>query len=867
VLNRLLAAAAAVCISVGAQAQSYTPRPVEDLLAQDVTYDSAIPKPEDVTGFASGQIISTPEMLHSYARAVAAASDRVSIEVIGRSHFGRPILRVTTTSPANQARLEEIREAHLAFSDPGRTAEVTEETPVIVQMTHGVHGTEASGYDSSAPLLYFLAAAQGEEIEALLETTVINQIILINPDGASRFAHDVNIHHAEAPVADPQHREHTGSWPWGRTNHYWFDLNRQWLPVTQPEAAALVDATHHWMPNVAADLHEMGSNSTFFISPGPVDGLHPLLSQAGLELNLEMNELLDEQFSAEGALYVAEERFDDFYLGYGSSYPGLLGGVPYLFEQSSVRGIIQDTERGTLRYDDKIGQQARTAIALIRASHARRQDLLNHQQAFFRESLRLAGENATSAYVFTSHDEGRLAAFLDLLAHHRIDVFELDRAVTASGVRYQPGQSYVVPLAQANYRVIEGLFETRVIEDKTAFYDVSGWTQPLAYDLDYAALRPGAFGQDAIGDQVTARITANEPPANSSIAYVIDWSEFYAPRAVYRLLDAGLHLRVIPDEIELQTEAGNVSMARGSILVPVAGQVLEADAIHELVSQRAREDGAVIHAASSSATASGSDLGGFSLSNVERPNVLLVTGESVNSGDAGELWHLLDHHMHMPVVMIDAENLSDSDLSGYTHILLPDGRYDPLGESFAETLSGWVEDGGVLVATRGGARFAAEQEIAAVKTVDTASRPEDEAPSGPQAYATIDDWDVEHTISGALFEGVIDTTHPLGYGYRDATLPVHKIGTTAFATGEDPFATPLRYASGDPILSGYASQRNRDALAGLGAVHATRRGEGSVILFADDPYFRAYMLGSSKMVLNAIFFGNDFRGSARGEGQ
>lgn len=866
---RLIAAGLAMALTgAGAQAERYEPKSIETLLDQEVSYDSAIPKPEDVTGYATGEIISTPEMLHAYARAVADASDRVSVEVIGQSHFGRPILRVTTTSPENQARLEEIRQNHVALSNPDNDAPIGADMPVVIQITHGVHGTEASGYDSSAPLLYFLAAAQGDEIENLLATTVINQIILINPDGANRFAEYINMHNAVRQVADPQHREHRSSWPWGRMNHYWFDLNRQWLPVTQPEAEALVNATHDWNPNIAADLHEMGRNSTFFFSPGPQEGLHPLLSRDALDLNLRMNSFLQQELDEEGQLYVSEEVFDDFYLGYGSSYPGLLGGVPYLFEQSSVRGLVQETEHGIQRYDDKVGQQARAAIALIKAGSANRMELLEHQRGFYRESLRLAQQNPVDAYVFTSHDRGRLAEFLDLLEIHRIEVRELSQAVNAGGVRFAPGEAYVVPLSQPHYRVIEGLFETRIIEDKTAFYDVSGWTQPLAYDLDWAPLRGGLFGGNVTGEPAGEFVRSAPAPDESEIAYLLEWSGYHAPRALYRLLENGLRARVIPDEIEIETTRGPVELDRGTILVPVVRQSLSPQEIHALMVTAADADGVTVHAASTSYTATGSDLGGFATADIETPEILLVTGDAVSAYDAGEMWHLLDHEMEIPVSMIDADNLDRADLSRYTHILLPGGSYGPMAETLKETLDSWIREGGVLVATREGAIFAAENELADAELVDTAAPEENGEEDGrvePRAYEDIENWDVEHTISGALFAADLDITHPLGYGYRDENLPVHKIGTRAFALTGSPFATPLRYEAEDPILSGYASERNREALAGLGAVHAERRGSGSVILFADNPYFRAYMLGSSKMLLNAIFFGNDFRDARRRE--
>ena len=865
-IRLICAVASAFALTAGAGA--YEAKPVEALLDQDVRYDDAIPTPDAVTGYRLGEIIYTPDLHADYIEAVSAVSDRVSAEVIGRSHFGRPIHRVTITSPDNQARLDEVRAAQRALASPGAEP-ASEDHPAVVQITHGVHGSEPSGYDSAAALIYHLAAAQGDEIETLLDEVVVHLIVMINPDGANRFAQWTNMHHPSAAVADPQHREHFYEWPWGRTNHYWFDLNRQWLPVTQPEAEALVSATHDWRPNIAADLHEMGRNSTFFFSPGPTDGLHPLLSQEALELNLEMNEFLAGQLDREGALYVSEEVFDDFYLGYGSSYPGLIGAVPYLFEQSSVRGLIQETDFGTLRYDDKIGQQARVALALIRAGQARRADLHAHLTAFYEQSRRRAANDPISAYVFKSHDRGRLAMFLDLLAVHDIEAFELGEAVTVDGERFDEGDAYVVPVAQDEYRLVQGLFETRVIEDKSEFYDVSGWTQPLAYDLDYAAVRGGLFFRNLAGEPAGALDLSAPAPQRSDYAYVMEWSAFHAPRALYRFLEAGARAQVIPDEIELPLSGGGTAEpGRGAIVIPVRAQAdIDAETIHQLVAQAVEEDGVTIHAVSTAYTARGSDLGGFELSPVERPEVLLVTGRGIDMYDAGEFWHLIDHEMEMPVSMIDLSELADADLDRYTHILMPNGRYGSLGEAFAGKLNGWISGGGVLIASTSAARWAAENDVSSAKIANEADETEtgeDAEPVEPRAYETIDAWDAEQSISGAIFAAELDVTHPLGFGYRDEDLPVHRIGTLAFELGENPFAQPLRYADGDPLLSGYASQTNREELAGKGSVHAERKGAGSVILFADRMYYRAYFRGTAKMLMNAVFFGDDFRDSRRG---
>ncbi len=874
---RTLAAALLLSTAPAAfTAQAYEPQPVQTLLDQGVQYDPAIPAPEDVTGFRLGEIIYPPHMHAAYVEALGEASERMIVSVIGESHFGRPIHQVTISSPANLARLDEIKATQRSLLEPGAPPPPADH-PVILQFTFGVHGSEPSSYDAAPAMLYHLAAAQGEEIETLLEEAVINIVVPVNPDGVNRFAQWTNMHHASAPVADPQSREHYYEWPWGRTNHYYFDLNRQKLLVQQPESRAVVEFTHEWMPNIAGDFHEMGSNSTFMFSPGPIERRNPLFSDAALELNLDMNSVVAEQLDGEGALYVTEELFAHFYLGFGSSYPNLIGAVPYLFEQSSTRGLVRETEFGTLRYDDKIGQQARVGLAVIRAGQARRSELQAHLAGFYQESRQLAASDPVRAYVFSSTDRARLANFLDMLDVHQIEVRELDRAVRADGRSFEPGDAFIVVANQTHYRVIKGLFQAEIIEDRTEFYDVSGWTQPLAWDLDYAELRGRAFSPNLAGDVVDGFDAAAPDPDRSPYVYVMEWDSYYAPRALYRLLDAGLRARVIPDETTVRTRGGEVEPGRGAIMVPIAGQELDADEIYELMVRAAREDSVTVHAAVSGITPRGSDLGGFDLENVEKPEILLATGRAVSANDAGEYWHLLDHEMNIPVSLIDVSEMPGASLERYTHMIMPGGDYSSLDADFRERLDVWVRAGGVLIASESASRWVAEHDLSSAEFLsDEEDEGEGEASDGGEAdeadadeteaagsYDDIDRWDAEVRISGALFETRADIAHPLVFGLRDSMLAITKLGVDGFADSDNPFALPVRYAQDDPLLAGYASEENREELEGAGAMHAERRGSGSVILFADNPVFRGYHKGSQRLVTNAIFFGDDFRNPRR----
>jgi len=834
----------------------YVPAPIETLIGEDVSYDASIPKPEDVVGYASGEIAFPPEMLQAYLRVLAERSDRVSVTQIGESHFGRPILRFTVTSAANHARLDEIKTEHLARPD-GRSSDAPEDAPAIVQFTLGVHGNEASGHDVAAPLLYHLTAAQDENTRRLLEETVLHVVVMINPDGAHRFAAHVNQFRAAAPVADPQHVE--SAMASGRQNHYGFDINRQWIPANQPEAAAAIRATHDWAPHIAADFHEMGSNTTYFFSPGPLDGLHPLLSQDGLALTQRLNDTLEERLDRDGTLYVSEEFFDDFYLGYGSSYPGLVGSVAYLFEQSSARGVIQDTVNGLARYDEKIAGQVRAALALLRAAQARRGELIEFQREFAAETRRLVQSDEFSAYVFRSDDAGRIADFIDILHIHGIEVRRLRADARFSGQAFPAADSFIVSLDQPVYRVIRGFFETRVITEKSAFYDVSGWTQPLAWDLDVAPV-PRRQGGSLLGEVVQEIDRAGPAPIEADYAYVLDWTHFRSPRALHRLLAAGLRAKVIPDEVTVMTAGGEVRTRRGAVMVPVQGQDMTPEEIHAFVAQIAREDGVTLHGAVTGSTREGSDLGGFSLEALEAPRVMALFGEGVSTTAWGEVWHLLDFEMGMPVTLVEPRHFSRATLDDYTHIILPDGWYGDLGEDDAERLGDFARAGGVVIGLEGGADFLTRNEVSSAQAHEVN---DDVAESEPPAeYASIDQWDVEERISGAILATTADLSHPLLFGLTDPRLPVHVAGAEAFSRGDNPFATPITFDEGG-VLSGYASEAAQASLAGGGFVHAERVGGGSVILFADSPWFRAYTRGTGRVFMNAIFYGKAFRNPSR----
>ncbi|HEX2163009.1 MAG TPA: M14 metallopeptidase family protein, partial [Thermoanaerobaculia bacterium] len=495
----LALALAAAALPAAAQAPGSPPW---QALPAAASYDPAVPTPAEVLGFEIGTRHVRHDQIVDYVTRLAAASDRVEVEEQGRTYEGRPQLLLTISTPANLARREEIRRRHLALSEPpwDAPAEGIEEMPVVVWLGYSIHGDEASGANASLLVAYHLAAAEGPEIEALLDDAVILLDPSLNPDGLARFAHWVAIHRGRVEVADPWHREHQQGWPTARTNHYWFDLNRDWLLLQHPASRHRVATFQRWRPNVAADFHEMGSNATFFFQPGVPSRQNPLTPPENLELTRAMARFHADAFDRAGRLYYTEESYDDFYYGKGSTYPDVQGAVGILFEQASSRGIRQETDQGLLTFADTVANQVRASFSTLAGAAANRRALLEWQREHYRRATAEAAEGAVGGWIVgDGGDPARTAELVAILAAHGIAVHRLAEDVAVDGRRFEAGRAVVVPAAQRQALLARALFERRTSFADEVFYDVSAWTLPLAFGLPSAEVPRGRWSADLVG--------------------------------------------------------------------------------------------------------------------------------------------------------------------------------------------------------------------------------------------------------------------------------------------------------------------------------------------------------------------------------
>lgn len=835
--------------------------PLSYYLPPDVHYNPQIPTPQSFFGFQVGEWHLTPDQIHAYMRALEASSDRITVEEFGRTYESRPMLLVTITSPSNHRNITAIKQQHKLLNEPSSSGGLNLETmPVVVWMGYSVHGNEPSGSNASVLVAYYLTAAQGPEIEKQLNEMVILLNPSINPDGLNRFATWANMHKGKVLVADPASREHNEVWPGGRTNHYWFDLNRDWMPLQHPETRGRLGKYHEWMPNLLTDHHEMGTNNTFFFQPGVPARNNPLIPQNVVDLTNQIARYHAEALEKIGSLYYSEEGFDDFYIGKGSSYPDITGGVGILFEQGSSRGHLQESIHGDVSFPFTIRNQVTTSLSTVKAAHALRKELLAHQREFFVSAQREAERAPIKAYLFGSPDARRNEHLVEILRGHQIQVYELARSTRLDGKSFEAGRAFIVPTNQPQYRLISSLFERRTAFEDSLFYDISTWTLPLAFNLSFAEMR--SLDRSLLGNEVTQPTfsTGRMIGGRSSYAYLFDWSPYYAPRTLYRLLKAGIRAKVSTRPFEAVTSEGRRTFEYGTILIPVGIQTEKADTLYRLLERGTREDGVNVYAMRTGQSASGIDLGSPSFLAVELPTIALLVGQGVSFTDVGETWHLLDRRFEMETTLLDVQMFNRTDLARYKTIVMTGGSYSAIDSSGRESLKRWIDNGGVLVAMENAVEWAVNNKIVSAQLrKDEPSKKDSTVQQRPYVDEEAATRALE--IPGTIFEARYDRTHPLLFGYQDSLLMVFRSTQIFLEPSKSPYATPVRYTD-RPLVSGYLNKRHEKHLRGSAAVLAVGRGNGRAILMTDNPNFRAFWYGTSKLFLNTLFFGSTIRASS-----
>ena len=808
---------------------------------QDIsTLNKDIPSPESVIGHPVGKWHISHDKLVEYMRKLASTSERITIEERGKTFEDRPLILLTITSKKNHQNINQIQKNHIDQTNGILTPKI--DTPLVVYQGFSIHGNEPSGSNSALLLAYYLAASNDDFVNKLLSNTIILLDPSFNPDGLQRFAYWANTNKNINLNPDSNDREYNEVWPGARTNHYWFDMNRDWLPVQLPESRARINTFHKWLPNILTDHHEMGTNSTFFFQPGVPSRTHPLTSKLNQDITRKISKYHVKALDEIGSLYYSEERFDDFYYGKGSTFPDINGGIGILFEQASSRGHIQNSDNGILTFPFTIKNQLTAGLSTLDAALNMRNEILDYQYNFYKKSREEAGKQKKSAIIFGDEkDAAKTYHLAEILKRHKIKFHHIRNNFSKDKINYKKNYSFVVPKDQKNFKLINAMFEKRTTFQDSLFYDVSAWTFPLAFNLDYNM----DISMDIAGKEVTE---LNKPlgivKSKSNYAYLMSWNEYYSPSVLNEILDNNIIAKVALKEFKLNDKKYDY----GTILIPVKNQNISSNSLFEMLNSLAVENNLIIDGVDTG-LADGIDLGSTEFKTINKQKVAVLVGEGINSYDAGEIWHLFDVRYGITITKLDVKSISKADLSKYSSIIMPSSY--GLSDINTAKIIKWTEQGGNLIAFKNSLNWISKNKLLDLKFKTKKIQTKN------ISFAQKENHFGAQVIGGAIFEAKLDLSHPINFGYKNKNISLFR-NTTIFMDQDNiSYNNPIIYSE-NPLLSGYISKENLEIIKSTVPFKTGAYKKGQVTCFSDNTNFRAFWYGTNKLLMNAIYFSDQF---------
>ena len=806
-------------------------------------YNKSIPTPLSVIGHEVGEFHISHDKLSHYVQEISRASNRVKLINRGKSYENRTSWLMIITSESNHSRLEQIRKQHLELSNSKNKDIDVSNMPIVVYQGFSVHGDEPSGSNASLPLMYHLLASNSQETIELLENTIILLDPSFNPDGLQRFSQWANSNKNQSLTADPNDREYNQYWPRGRTNHYWFDLNRDMLPNQLVETNAKVKTFTEWLPNILTDHHEMGTNSSFFFQPGVPERKNPLISDLNQALTREIGTYHEKALNSIGSLYYSEEDYDDFFFGKASTYPDANGSIGILFEQGSSRGHIQESVNGILTFPFTIRNQLTAAFSTLEAAKNMRVKLLNYMKDFYDDQIELNPKSSDNIVFGKLKDESTVYHLADILNSHKIKFNKISEDVVLNGKKYTKDNSFIIPMNQPKRTLINAMFYTQTEFKDSLFYDVSAWTFPLAFNVNYSYT--DNLSKSSVSKLFGEEVTETKKPlgnvdSKSNYAYLFEPHEYYAQAAVYHLIKEGLRVKTATRKFSINGKEFDF----GTYLIPVQNQSMNSEDIYNKLLEISNKYNINFESQATGIT-SGIDLGSDYFIIVNEPKIGLIVGDGVRSYDAGEIWHLLDTRYNIPITKLDVDDLRYMDLNKYSHVILPDYNGSKLR---SEQIKNYINGGGNLIAYRNSVKWVSNN-------LNELEFLTNDLKASGVSFSDREKFYGAQQTGGAIFESNIDRSHPVNYGIESNTLPLFRNSNVYMSKSEQSFNNPISYTS-NPLMSGYISEENISLLKNSVPFKVIRSEKGKILLMTDNTNFRAFWFGTNRIFLNMLFHSN-----------
>ena len=828
------------------------------------------PSPREFLGYELGAHFTPHYKIVDYFRAVAkAVPGQVKLEQYGATYEGRPLLLAFIASPENLSRLESIRRNNLRLA--GIIHDKTgpdEQAPVIVWLSYNVHGNEPASSEAAMKTLYELVNPESEKAKEWLKNTVVIIDPCINPDGRDRYVNWFNDVTGSKPNPDPQSREHQEPWPRGRTNHYNFDLNRDWAWQTQAETRQRLKEYNDWLPQVHVDYHEQEYNNPYYFAPA-AEPYHDVITPWQREFQVMVGKNNARYFDRKGWLYFTKEEFDLFYPSYGDTYPIYNGAIGMTFEQGGIGAglAIQTSDGDTLTLAQRIEHHFTTGLSTVEVASAHADRLIKEFHSYFKDATEHPG-GAFKAYILRNDSFGdRLERLRTFLERNGIRWMPLNAGGMFTGVDYETGREtsfraaagdIVINANQPKSNLLRVMFERQSHISDSVTYDITAWSVPYVYGIQAYGLNeyvnPGVITSTisiGVGDEIFVK----NPPPDTTYAYAVRWTGMGSARFLSRILQNGVKVRFA----EQPFQSGRNSFDRGTLLVTATGNNVLGTSLWRLVSEAAIGSGVELVRLYSGFVDRGADLGSSLVHLIHKPRVALLTGDAINPLDAGEVWHLFEQELNYPLTQLDADDLGHTDLRKYDILILPNGYYHCLDDKTqSEAIHSWVSEGGRLVVMGGAVEQFAKLEwgIHGKTTPKSDKKDEEKDPDGPD-YSLLHHYgdrqreDVMNSVPGSIYKVELDNSHPLAFGYPDHyyTLKQDEHVYEFFKEG----GWNVGVIKKDAYVSGFTGNKAREKLKDGLLFGVQDIGRGEIVYMADDPLFRGFWENGKLLFCNSIF--------------
>ena len=759
------------------------------------------------------------------------------------------------TSPANQERLDAIRATNLARV-AGTSASADSSGPTIVWLSYNVHGNESVSTEASMATLYALVNPENEQTSGWLADVVVVMDPCLNPDGRERYVQWYRQTRGRTPNPLRAAREHDEPWPGGRTNHYYFDLNRDWAWGIQQETRARLARYQAWMPHLHVDFHEQSIDAPYYFAPA-AEPFHAHITDWQREAQAEIGRNHARYFDDNGWLYFTRERFDLFYPSYGDTWPTFNGAVGMTYEQggSGAAGLaVRTTEGDTLTLRDRIDHHHTTGLSTVEVAARQRQALIREFTAYFEEA-RMSPPGTYRTYVIKgSNAPGRLMALAAHLDEQGIAYGYATTARRDSGFAYHSGQQgpadidpgdLLVSVYQPHATLVQTLFEPEPTLADSLTYDITAWALPYAYNLEAYALT------DSLGTGTA------QPPARSDVqasagggapyAYLLEWQSMEEAGFLSQVLQAGVRVRFAERAFEIDGRR----YAPGTLILTRRGNEALGEAFDRVVREAASALSQPLRMAASGFVTSGADFGSSDVRFLEKPRVAMLSGDPVSAYALGEVWHFFDQQIRYPVTLIGAEGFQVADVQDFDVLVLPSGSYDDLLTLECLTdLKAWVRRGGRLIAMERALSSLAGQEGFGLSSKES-DTDTDSLTQNTGRYGNRDREAISEDVPGSIHRLQMDASHPLAFGFG-ATYPTLKRSDDAYAYLKDGWNVGLLQGSGQPA-SGFAGYKAQQKLTDTLVFGVEDMGRGSVTYLVDNPLFRGFWHGGKLIFANAVF--------------